>query len=106
MLIGRITLRPRGPAAHLSIYLHPEWCGQGYGPAALLVFQRLQVREGAKLLTLDVATDNHRAIAAYRRAGWSFTSSLVRGEHTYLKMEMELAPNTANCGGDTADDRG
>jgi RimJ/RimL family protein N-acetyltransferase len=88
-LIGRITLRnPREHCADLGIYLHPEWCGQGYGSAALLVMQRYLWGAGMQTLALDVAVDNNRAIQAYQRAGWRAEGQIERNGHVYYVMAV------------------
>lgn len=88
-LIGRITLRNQvGGIADLGIYLHPEWCGQGLGPAALLVMQHYLFAQDMQLLTLDVAVDNDRAIRAYQRAGWAQEGRIERSGHAYYVMSV------------------
>lgn len=88
-LIGRITLRnPREHRADLGIYLHPEWCGQGYGSAALLVMQRYLWGVGMQALTLEVAVENNRALRAYQRAGWQTEGRVERDGHVYLRLEV------------------
>lgn len=91
VLIGRVTLRLRDKlSAHLGIILHPEWCGKGYGTAALLVIQQLQAQSGLQLLTLDVANDNERAKRAYARLGWEVTGETTRSGHRYILMQVRL----------------
>ena len=88
-LIGRITIRNQvGGLADLGIYLHPEWLGRGYGPAALLVMQRYLFAQDMRALTLDVAVDNDRAIRAYQRAGWEVEGLIERSGHAYHVMAV------------------
>lgn len=73
-LAGRITLRAFAHnelhdrnMARMGIYLRPGLYGQGIGTAALTRFIAISP---VGYLRLDVASDNHRAIQCYRRAGF------------------------------------
>ena len=92
-LIGRITLRDRaGDTARLGIYLHPDYCGQGYGTEALRRFCRLAAETlGLTWLKLDVAIDNARAISCYRKCGFVPGAVIERGSFRFLQMERRLA---------------
>lgn len=72
-----------GPTGHPKmfklhkIYLHPTWHGKGFG-SSLLRHCELEVRKlGADRLTLTVNKRNSKAIAAYERAGFAITDSVV-----------------------------
>lgn len=90
-LIGRITLRDiQADAARIGIYLHPEWCNQGYGSEALRLVVAAAPQWGIRQLDLDVAADNLRAIRAYQKAGFRVVAALQRGG--LLFWEMTHAP--------------
>ena len=58
--------------AGLDIFLGTGWQGRGLGPEALRILARHLVDErGHHRLVIDPAAANERAIAAYRRVGFT-----------------------------------
>ena len=54
----------------MGIALHPAYVGRGLGPRILRAFAEVLAGEGIQRLRLEVAGFNHRAIGAYRGAGF------------------------------------
>lgn len=73
-LIGTITLREVSrwrKSARLGIHLHPGRLGHGYGTEAMRLFLDYYFNNLCwKLLKLDVATFNERAIRCYEKVGF------------------------------------
>jgi len=73
-LIGSITLREVHRwkrTARLGIHLHPGHLGQGYGTEAMALFLDYYFKLlGYRLLKLDVAAFNTRAIRCYEKLGF------------------------------------
>jgi len=66
-LLGRVA----GPEAEiLTLAVHPEARRQGHARALLTDFEAKARHCGASDAFLEVATDNHAAIALYRLAGY------------------------------------
>ena len=53
-----------------SMYVHPDWRGQGLSALLLEEIERQAKAAGALELRLYVHQDNERAVAAYRRYGF------------------------------------
>ncbi|MCK0143080.1 ribosomal protein S18-alanine N-acetyltransferase [Aliiroseovarius sp. F20344] len=75
-----VTVRPDGfamgrvvvdEAELLTIAVLPSAQGHGQGTALLLEFERTAAERGATRAFLEVATDNHAAIALYKNSGWA-----------------------------------
>ena len=79
-MIGSITLRDHSrwwKATRLGIHMHPQRLDHGYGSEAMRVFLDYYFnRLGYKLMKLDVAAWNRRAIRCYEKLGfvhrWEF----------------------------------
>jgi ribosomal protein S18 acetylase RimI-like enzyme len=56
-----------------DIAVDPEFRGRGIGRALLAAVQENARASGCCKVTLEVRSDNHRAMAAYRRAGFEST---------------------------------
>jgi ribosomal protein S18 acetylase RimI-like enzyme len=97
-LVGRITQRDEvtvfglhpWDVARISIYLHPDYYGQGIGTAALQQFLSLPVHIGIDSFRLYVAEDNRRALRCYQKCGFTV---LRRVDHQLVEMEREHAPH-------------
>ncbi len=76
--------------SHLHIDLLPRLQGQGWGRRLVDTLAERLRTAGSRGLHLDVATDNTRAHAFYRRVGFS---ELVRDDHT-VTFVMDLSPGT------------
>jgi len=73
-----------------KIYLAPELHGRGAGQAMLAhVVQRAQ-QAGMHAVELGVNKTNHRALAAYRRAGFTIVESFVRDIGNGFVMDDHL----------------
>jgi len=62
----------------------PEQQGKGYGSLLLNEFEHFAQKEGFKKMVLSVKKDNHKAIRAYERNGWTIQHS-GREEHVMTK---------------------
>jgi ribosomal protein S18 acetylase RimI-like enzyme len=62
--------RPKRPFDILSIAVHPDVQGQGYGGALMRHAERLARDNGFHAMTLVVNTDNVQGIAFYESLGW------------------------------------
>ena len=57
----------------LDFMLFEDYCGLGYGKAALLALEEAIRETGVAQIKLRVAFDNHRAKGLYERLGFSVT---------------------------------
>jgi len=64
-----------------NVAVYPEFRGRGIGKALMLEAERLTRESGAERIVLDVERNNERAIAIYKRLGYS-----VEREHS---VELE-----------------
>ena len=71
----------RGDYYVSNVAVYPEFRGKGIGKALMLEAERLAKESGAERIVLDVETDNERAIAIYKKLGYS-----VEREHS---LELE-----------------
>lgn len=72
-VIGRLSLRHILPKEHavLGIALGRDWVGQGYGTEALQGFLPYYFKVlGFRVMRLDVAAPNRRAIRCYEKCGF------------------------------------
>lgn len=69
---------------NLGVRVHPEWCGRGVGSEMLAVVRDWWFAGGMKLLRLDVASANARAVRCYEKVGF-----VRRGE--FWKEDLHLA---------------
>lgn len=77
--VGRLYLDTIGESVHvIDIAVLPAWRGRGIGSSLLAALQQRAVAAG-KTLSLQVLAWNDRAIALYRRAG--FTPGTIAGSH-------------------------
>jgi len=60
-----------------KLYLETQHHGKGYGQRLLRETERSATEDGASLLLLNVNKHNVRAIAAYRRSGYSHYQSIL-----------------------------
>ena len=60
-----------------KIYLHPQWHGCGLGSRLLQHCEREVRQLGARRLILAVNKHNTKAVAAYRRNGFSVAESVI-----------------------------
>ena len=68
----------------------PQWLSQGIGSAALAAFVRRLREEGHESIVIDPASENHRAVRAYTKAGFRPMPHLLgRTGDTVL---MQFAP--------------
>lgn len=78
-LIGRISLRevePNADRARLGISLGAPYVGQGLGTEALTLFLDYYFGPmGFRVMLLDVAAFNRRAVRCYERLGFSYVGS-------------------------------
>lgn len=80
-VIGRLSLRHIVPQqrAVLGIALGSEWVGQGYGTEALRGFLPYYFDVlGFKVMRLDVAAPNQRAVRCYEKCGFVRTGAQFR----------------------------
>ncbi|WP_180357829.1 GNAT family N-acetyltransferase [Streptomyces sp. NP160] len=93
-LAGHLTLWGAGwgdRSAELGVLLGPEHQGRGLGPDALRVLLRYAFDElGLHRVSLEVWAFNDRALAAYRRAGFTEEGRCARSPST-------PAPGTTTC---------
>ncbi|MBX2944877.1 MAG: GNAT family N-acetyltransferase [Cyclobacteriaceae bacterium] len=59
----------------IVIGVDPAFQGKGYGRIMLTEFERLSAEFGYHHLMLTVRSNNAQAISAYKKSGWSVTSS-------------------------------
>ncbi|AEK72049.1 acetyltransferase [Thermococcus sp. 4557] len=71
----------RGDYYVSNVAVYPEFRGKGIGKALMLEAERLAKESGAERIVLDVERDNERAIAIYKKLGYS-----VEREHS---VELE-----------------
>lgn len=91
-LVGRLTLRDirNDDSATVGIYLRPDATGQGYGGEALRLFSIVAYNwHGVRILRVDAATDNQRAIAVYQRCGYAQVDLVQRAGAAYAVMERQ-----------------
>ncbi len=88
-LIGFVGMRVEGTHGHIStLALRPEWRGQGLGEVLLLTAVDQAIRDGARMIALEVRVSNQVALHLYGK--WQFVqySRLQRyysdGEDAYL----------------------
>ncbi len=78
-LIGRISLREideRKSQARLGITFGAPYVGQGLGTQALILFMNYYFSNlGFRIMVLDVAAPNERAVRCYERLGFSYIGS-------------------------------
>ena len=72
-LLGYSTFRARPLINIHDIAVHPDYRGQGVGRALLDAVENHAREQGCCKVTLEVRSDNERAMAAYRRAGFEST---------------------------------
>lgn len=60
-----------------KLYVRPEWHGRGFGSLLLRHCEREAAKGGAKRLILSVNKQNAKAIAAYRRNGFTLLESVT-----------------------------
>ncbi len=60
----------RRESHNLGIRVHPEWCGRGIGAEMLVAARDWWFESGMKLLRLDVASSNSRAVRCYEKVGF------------------------------------
>ena len=72
-LLGFSTFRAKPLINIHDIAVHPDFRGQGIGQALLDAVADHARRLGCCKVTLEVRSDNERAMAAYRRAGFEST---------------------------------
>ena len=60
-----------------KLYLHPDYHGRGLGSRLLKHCETAVIRLGGRRLVLNVNKNNTKAIAAYRRNGFSVADSVV-----------------------------
>lgn len=53
-----------------ELYIREEWRGQGYSKLALAAVEKMSSEAGIRVLRLEVARSNARALALYERAGF------------------------------------
>jgi GNAT superfamily N-acetyltransferase len=78
-LIGFISAGPYGTGTMKlhKLYLLPEYHGAGIGARALAEVEKLAKQQNATTLVLNVNVQNHKAIAAYQRAGWHIAENTI-----------------------------
>jgi len=64
-----------------NVAVYPKFQGKGIGKALMLEAERLAMESGAERITLDVERNNERAIAIYKKLGYS-----IEREHS---VELE-----------------
>ena len=71
----------RGPNAGAfklhKLYVHPDWHGRGIGSALLSTVEHEVTARGGQSLELNVNKRNERAIAAYRKHGFTIRESVI-----------------------------
>ena len=79
MMIGFISVGPHGNGIMKlhKLYLLPEYHSKGIGSRALTETERVAKQQKATTLVLNVNRHNHKAIAAYQRAGWQITDEVI-----------------------------
>lgn len=53
-----------------TLDIHPDYRGKGMGSTLLRSMEELLVAKGARMLRLEVATENPAALALYHKAGY------------------------------------
>jgi len=93
-LIGTITLREVSRwrrTSRLGTHLHPKRLGRGYGTEALALFLDYYFNMlGYRLLKLDVAAFNKRAIRCYRKLGFQFKFVFWRTNMTGIEWLEDI----------------
>ncbi|HUW59036.1 MAG TPA: GNAT family N-acetyltransferase [Planctomycetota bacterium] len=88
-LIGSMTLRDVSRwtrTTRLGMHLHPKRLGQGYGTEVLtLLLDYYFNMLGYRLLKLDVATYNKRAVRCYEKLGFQFKFVFWRANMTGIE---------------------
>lgn len=79
VMIGFAAFGPYAPGTMKlhKLYLLPEHHGTGIGARALAEVERIARERGMTRLVLNVNKHNDKAIAAYRRAGWTVAGEVV-----------------------------
>lgn len=71
-IIGTVTTRKEGEAQWITAFaVHPDAGGRGIGTAILCFVKQLAFQNGEKHVLLDVELENDRALAVYKKAGFS-----------------------------------
>jgi ribosomal protein S18 acetylase RimI-like enzyme len=71
--LGFSTFRAQPLINIHDIAVHPDFRGQGVGRELLAAVEEHARQQGCCKVTLEVRSDNHRAMAAYRKAGYEST---------------------------------
>ncbi|SDE85072.1 GNAT family N-acetyltransferase [Limimaricola pyoseonensis] len=77
---------PRGARGMDSFLGDPAYLGQGHGAGFIRARARELLEAGAPLVAVDPATDNQRAIAAYRRAGFRSVGTRTSEDGTPVRL--------------------
>jgi ribosomal-protein-alanine N-acetyltransferase len=93
-VIGYVGFRIQPAEAHIStIAVHPDWRGQGLGELLLLTTMEQAMKQGVRVVTLEVRSSNEVAQSLYRKYGFRFKGvhqDYYRdGEDAWL-MEVEV----------------
>ena len=89
-LVGMFKLSPLTYRASHVAYLgglaiHPDYAGKGFGGKMMREIIDFANKQSYKRIELSVATENLRAIALYKKAG--FEAEGVMKKYTYLKQQ-------------------
>ncbi len=75
--VGTVRVGFDGGAASISGFaMMPQWRGKGFGHQVLPRLVRQLLEEGVEEITLDVVTENERALELYRWAGFEVTGAM------------------------------
>lgn len=72
----------------------PDLVGLGHGPRMIMEFARLRFDEGVPRLIIDPDPDNHRAIRAYTKAGFTIFDRRTTIYGPALMMRRDLEDKT------------
>jgi aminoglycoside 6'-N-acetyltransferase len=83
---------PPGAIAIDAFIGEPALMNQGHGSHFLHLLAERLMQDGATAVAIDPGADNHRAIAAYRKAGFAGDTIVEPGEGTVVPMVFAQKP--------------
>ena len=77
-----------GIVGNMSVRIHPDFCDQGIGSHVMASVRNWWITHGMKLLRLDVAATNHRAVRCYENVGFRKTGEFWRDAGDLIDQDL------------------